>query len=53
MRQAMTEWTGAWEGWRVDVHEYIDAEDGRVLIVWTEAAAARAVARRCGKRTRL
>ena len=37
VRQAMTEWTGAWEDWRVDVHEYIDAGDGRVIFVWTES----------------
>jgi ketosteroid isomerase-like protein len=37
VRQAMTEWTGAWEGWHVEVHDYVDAGEGRVVTVWTES----------------
>jgi ketosteroid isomerase-like protein len=36
VRQAMTEWTGAWEDWRMEPERYVDVDDDRVLLLWVE-----------------
>jgi ketosteroid isomerase-like protein len=41
VRQAMIEWTGAWSDWQVEVEDYLDAGQGRVVILWRESGRAK------------
>jgi ketosteroid isomerase-like protein len=42
VRRAMIEWTGTWIDWRVEVEGYLDAGDGRVVVLWRESGRAKA-----------
>jgi ketosteroid isomerase-like protein len=39
--RAMLEWTDTWSDWRLDVERYLDAGDGRVVVLWNERGRAR------------
>jgi ketosteroid isomerase-like protein len=41
VRRAMSEWTETWENWQLEVERYIDAGDGRVLVLWSERGRAK------------
>lgn len=41
VRQAMSEWMGAWEDYRLSLEEFIDTGDG-VLCLWTERGRGKA-----------
>jgi ketosteroid isomerase-like protein len=36
VRRAMTEWSGAWEEWELETERYLEAGEGRVLVLWRE-----------------
>jgi ketosteroid isomerase-like protein len=36
VRQAMIEWTGAWEDWELEAEDYRDADPESVLVLWRE-----------------
>jgi ketosteroid isomerase-like protein len=40
VRRAIEEWTGAWEGWDMEVERYIDAGGDRVAVLWNERGRA-------------
>jgi len=36
LRRAITEWIATWEEYSFEVHDYLEALNGRVLVLWTE-----------------
>ena len=36
VRAAMIEWGDAWDDWQVETERYLEAADGKVLIMWRE-----------------
>lgn len=36
VRRAIVEWTGTWDEYSLEIHDYIDAPDERVVVLWTE-----------------
>jgi ketosteroid isomerase-like protein len=40
VRQAMEEWTGAWEAWEMKIERYVDLGDDRVAMLWNERGRA-------------
>ncbi len=36
VQAAIGGWVGTWDDYSLEVEEYIDAPDGRVLVIWTE-----------------
>jgi ketosteroid isomerase-like protein len=40
VRQAMQEWTGAWEAWEMTIERYIELGDDRVVMLWNERGNA-------------
>jgi ketosteroid isomerase-like protein len=41
VRSAMLEWTSTWEGWEMDVEDYLDAGHDRVVVLWNERGRAK------------
>lgn len=41
VRHAMLEWSDVWEDWQVEVERYLDAGEGRVLVMWHERGRGR------------
>src|SRR3954447_7021170 len=39
--QAMAEWAESWTDWRLEVEDYRDVGDGRVVVLWRESGRAR------------
>jgi ketosteroid isomerase-like protein len=42
VRRAMTEWTGAWEDWELEIERLLDAGEDRVVYFWHERGRGRA-----------
>lgn len=42
MRRAMTEWTGAWVDWQLEIEGYRDAGPDGVLVLWHERGRGKA-----------
>jgi hypothetical protein len=42
MRQGWLEWLSAWEGYRVEVEEYRELDDGRILVLMLHCGRGRA-----------
>jgi ketosteroid isomerase-like protein len=42
VRRAVAEWVGTWDEYALEVREYLDAPDDRVLVLWTERGRGRA-----------
>lgn len=36
VRHALSEWTDSWQDWTLEVERYIDAGEGRVVVLWRE-----------------
>ncbi len=36
LRQAIAEWIGTWDEYSLEIRDYVDVPDGRVLVLWTE-----------------
>ena len=36
VQAAIVEWIGTWDDYSLEVEDYVDAPDGRVLVTWTE-----------------
>jgi ketosteroid isomerase-like protein len=41
-RRALSEWTETWEDFEMEVERYLDAGDGRVVVLWNERGRAKA-----------
>jgi len=39
--RAIAEWIATWDDYSFDVHDYLEAPDGRVLVTWTERGRGR------------
>src|SRR5436190_11317858 len=40
-RQAMSEWTQEWDEYELQLERYLQADDGRVAVLWNERGRAR------------
>ena len=36
VRRAIAEWIGTWDEYSLEIRDYVDIPDGRVLVLWTE-----------------
>ena len=41
VQKAMREWTAGWEAWTLDFEQFLDAGDGRVVMLWRERGRAK------------
>jgi ketosteroid isomerase-like protein len=41
IRRAMTEWTGAWAHWEVEIERVLDAGEDKVLYLWHERGSGK------------